>query len=169
MPGRPVGWPYQEAVMQSLRCRYFALATLVVAGALASSVALAESDPKSPIGRWRTLDENKEAKSIIRIWEKDGKVFGTIEELLRKPGEEPNPLCTKCEGELKDKPVKGMVVITDLKRDGDEYSGGHVVDPDNGKSYKCFIEVVEGGKRLKVRGYIGFALLGRTQYWERAE
>ena len=62
----------------------------------------------------------------------------------------------------------GMIVIKGLKKDGDEYNGGKILDPNNGKLYKCYIELEEDDK-LKVRGYIGLALLGRTQYWYRVD
>lgn len=122
----------------------------------------------TPIGRWKTVDDGTgKAKSIVLIWEEDGKLFGKIEKLLDTPPNDPDPKCDKCEGDLKDQPITGMRILSDLKKDGDEWSGGKVLDPENGKSYKCYIAVVDGGKKLKVRGYVGFALLGRTQYWHR--
>ena len=81
------------------------------------------------------------------------------------PGQE-NSVCDKCEGENKGKPVSGMVIMKDLEKDGDEYNGGTILDPESGSVYKCYIKLVEDDK-LKLRGYIGFAALGRTQYWFR--
>jgi uncharacterized protein (DUF2147 family) len=62
-----------------------------------------------------------------------------------------------------------MEILWDLKPEGSAWSGGFIFDPDNGKTYKCVVEVQDGGKKLKVRGFIGFSLLGRTQYWYRDE
>jgi uncharacterized protein (DUF2147 family) len=62
-----------------------------------------------------------------------------------------------------------MVIMKGLKADGNEYSGGTIMDPDNGKVYKCKIEVVEDGAKLKVRGYIGIALAGRNQFWQKMQ
>jgi len=122
------------------------------------------------VGRWTTIDdETKKPKSVITIYEEGGKLFGKIEKLFRAPDEEQNPLCDKCEGALKNQPITGMVILRDLKKDGDEWSGGTILDPANGKTYKCKLAVEDGGKKLKVRGFIGIALLGRTQYWVRAE
>jgi uncharacterized protein (DUF2147 family) len=136
----------------------------------ASDAAIAPAAELSPVGRWKTIDDNTgKPKSIVRIWEEGGKLFGKVESLILQPGEDPAPKCTKCEGERKDKPVIGMVILWDLTKDGSEWSGGKILDPDNGKTYRCYVEPVEGGAKLKVRGYIGFALLGRTQYWLRAE
>jgi len=66
----------------------------------------------------------------------------------------------------KDKPIAGLVIIENLTEDGDEFNGGTIMDPENGKTYKCYIELLDDGK-LKVRGYLGISLLGRTQYWRR--
>jgi hypothetical protein len=62
-----------------------------------------------------------------------------------------------------------MQILSDLRSDGSQWSGGKVLDPGNGKRYRCYIKEVEDGERLKVRGFIGIALLGRTQYWYRVE
>jgi uncharacterized protein (DUF2147 family) len=94
---------------------------------------------------------------------------GKIEKLFRDAGEDPNPKCEKCEGNLKDQPVIGMTIITGMKKDGSEYNGGHILDPNNGKVYKSKLTVVDGGKKLDVRGYIGVPMLGRTQTWLRQE
>jgi len=75
--------------------------------------------------------------------------------------------CTECEGSDKDKPILGMVIINGLEKDGDTWEDGTILDPESGKVYKCYI-TLENKNKLKVRGYIGFSLLGRTQYWSRA-
>jgi len=145
--------------------RWLGLATLTV---LFATSALAQET--SVVGRWTTIDdETKKPKSVITIYEEGGKLFGKIEKLFRAPNEEQNPLCDKCEGALKNQPITGMVILRDLKKDGNEWSGGTILDPANGKTYKCKLAVEDGGKKLKVRGFIGIALLGRTQYWVRAE
>ena len=145
--------------------RWLGLATLSV---LFATSALAQAP--SAVGRWTTIDdETKKPKSVITIYEEGGKLFGKIEKLFREPNEEQNPLCDKCEGTLKNQPITGMVILRDLKKDGEEWTGGTILDPANGKTYKAKIAVQDGGKKLKVRGYIGMALLGRTQYWVRAE
>jgi uncharacterized protein (DUF2147 family) len=124
----------------------------------------------SPVGRWETIDdETGERKSIVAIWEENGRLFGRIESLFRQPDEDPNPLCDQCSGERKDQPIIGMTILWDLRKSGDEYSGGHILDPNNGRTYRCRIAVEDDGAKLKVRGFIGLSLLGRTQYWYRVE
>jgi len=118
-------------------------------------------------GKWKSIDdETGEAKSIIEIYKKDGKVYGKIVEILNKDRQDAK--CTECDGANKDKPILGMVIMNGLEKDGDEYDGGTILDPQSGKVYKCLIELEEANK-LKVRGYIGFSLLGRTQYWTRVQ
>lgn len=130
-------------------------------------VTISTLSAQGVVGKWKTIDDNSgEAKSIVEIYEQDGKVYGKIIEIFNKERED--ALCTECEGADKDTPIKGMVFIRDLEKDGDEYNGGKILDPETGTLYKCYIELEEANK-LKVRGYIGFALIGRTQYWVRAK
>jgi uncharacterized protein (DUF2147 family) len=142
---------------------FFLTATLLLPLGLAAQEA-------SPVGRWETIDdETGERKSIVAIWEENGRLFGRIESLFRQPDEDPNPVCDQCDGDRKDQPIIGMNILWDLREDGDEYSGGQILDPNNGKTYRCKIALEDGGAKLKVRGFIGFSLLGRTQYWHRVE
>lgn len=114
-------------------------------------------------GRWKTIDdETGKAKSIVNIWVYKGKAYGKIIRLFRGPGEEKNPKCTECKGRLNGKPIKGMTIMWGLKKDGDEWEDGSILDPANGKVYDCKIWT-EGSGKLKVRGYLG--PFYRTQTW----
>jgi len=116
-------------------------------------------------GEWENRNEDTgKVDSVIEVYEKDGKAFAKIIEIT-DPAKR-NNVCDLCDGKNKDKPILGMNILTGLKKDGDEWSGGKILDPKNGKIYKCFIEL-EGANKLKVRGYLGFSLLGRTVYWVR--
>lgn len=118
------------------------------------------------IGKWKTIDEEGKPKSIVEIYEKSDKIYGKVIEILE--AENKNKKCTKCSGEEKNKPILGMVIIKGLTKDGAEYNDGEILDPKNGKTYQCFINL-EGNDKLKVRGFIGFSLFGRTQYWYRVK
>jgi uncharacterized protein (DUF2147 family) len=119
------------------------------------------------IGKWKTIDdESGDAKSIVEIYEKSGKIHGRIIEILEERNR--NRICNLCSGVNKDQPILGMNFITGLSKDDNEYNGGKIIDPQNGKEYKCFITLDKKDK-LKVRGYIGISLLGRTQYWYRVK
>jgi uncharacterized protein (DUF2147 family) len=149
----------QEEPMKSLFVASFALATLAGANAFAEG---------SPVGYWKTIDdETGNPASVVQIWKDGESVSGKIVQLFVQPGEDADPTCEECEGALKTEKVVGLTILSGLEEDGDEWSGGDILDPGNGKSYSCYIEVQDGGKKLKVRGYLGIALLGRTQYWHR--
>lgn len=114
------------------------------------------------VGKWTTIDdETGQAKSIVEIFKKsDGKYYGKILKLLQKPE---NDNCVNCKDDRKNKPLLGLEIIRDLKKEGNEFTSGTITDPKTGKTYKCTI--TRNGEKLNVRGYIGFSLIGRTQTW----
>ena len=145
--------------------RLFA-AAVVLAGCAAAAQA-----QTTPVGLWKTIDDDTKAeKSLVRIVESGGVLTGKIEKLLDPSRADAK--CDKCEGANKDQPVVGMTIIHGVKQDPEEtsiWTGGEILDPNNGKTYKVRLKPIEGGKKLEVRGYIGTPFLGRTQTWIRAE
>ena len=125
---------------------------------------------QTPIGKWKTIDdETGKEKSIVEIYEQNGKLYGKVIELFRGPEEDPDPICDECDEDdpRYNKKVRGMVILEGLEFDGDdEWEDGEILDPKNGEVYSCYI-TLENENKLKVRGYIGFSLIGRTQYWHR--
>ena len=125
------------------------------------------SQNQTVVGKWKTIDdETGKAKSVVEIYEKSGKMYGKVIEIFDV--EHKNNVCKDCTGEDRNKPILGLVIIKGLKKEGDDYANGKIVDPKNGKIYKCLI-TLESKDRLKVRGFIGFSLFGRTQYWSRVK
>lgn len=123
----------------------------------------------SPVGYWKTIDdETNKPKSVVHIYEVDGKIHAKIVKLFLGPDEEQNPYCDKCKGDKKDTRIIGMEIMWGLEQDDDEWEGGKILDPKNGKEYSCYISL-EDKNTLKVRGFVGFSLIGRTQYWYRTE
>jgi|TARA_R110002012_G_scaffold279511_3_gene467895 uncharacterized protein (DUF2147 family) len=120
------------------------------------------SQAQSILGKWRTIDKNGVSKCIVNIYEKDGKVYGKIVEVLVE--EEKNALCEKCEGDQKNKPYLGLILIKDLTKEGKYYKNGTIFDPENGEEYRCRLSL-ENKNTLQVRGYLAF--LYATQYWKR--
>lgn len=118
---------------------------------------------QSPTGTWVTVNDDDQPESHISIYTENGKLYGKIIKILNPA--RVNAKCDKCEGERKGKPVLNMVVMEGLVKNGNKWEGD-IVDPKNGKVYSCFIEL-ENQDRLKVRGFVGFSLLGRTEYWRR--
>ncbi len=124
----------------------------------------ASAADSSITGLWKTIDdETGRKKSIVEIYEQDGKYFGKIVKLFREPGEDPDPVCDKCADDdpRKDQPTKGMVILENLEKKGAKYKNGEILDPKNGKVYNCKLWIE--GDKLILRGYILFFY--RTQTW----
>ena len=121
----------------------------------------------SPVGVWQTIDDKDgTVKSEIRIVETAGVVSGKIDKIL-DPKAKQDDKCVECTDERKDQPILGMEILRGLKKtEGkDAWEGGTILDPKNGKIYKATVTPIEGGKKLQMRGYIGFFY--RTQVWNR--
>ncbi len=133
--------------------------------------ALAASD--SPVGTWKQVDDNTgKVTSLIRITAADGELRGSVVKVMNMSPEQiardgNPPICTQCSGKRHNQPIEGMVILWGLHQDGDKWTGGHVLDPSSGKTYKVTAQLTDHGRKLKVRGYIGISLFGRTQVWVR--
>jgi uncharacterized protein (DUF2147 family) len=122
----------------------------------------------SPIGLWKTIDDNTgQPRGLVRIREINGQYEGKVEQIFLKAGEPANPKCEKCKGNRRDQPVIGMIILWGLTRQGNEYQGGEILDPENGKVYRARLRFLDGGTKLDVRGFIGTPLFGRSQIWIR--
>lgn len=131
-------------------------------------VGFLAADAQEIVGKWKTIDdETGKPKSIVEIFEKDGKVFGKVVKLFRGPEEDPDPVCDDCDedDDRFKKKVIGMEIIRSMTKDGTEYAGGSILDPKNGKVYRCRLWLE--GNDLKVRGYWG--PIYRTQTWQKAQ
>jgi uncharacterized protein (DUF2147 family) len=147
--------------------------TIAAALLLAAGAALAAND--TPAGTWKQIDDvSGKAKSIIEITESNGQLQAKVVKVMNLSPEEiardgQHPICRKCDGERKDKPIEGMTIMWGVSKDDDVWDGGKILDPKSGKIYKVKLKLADGGRKLDVHGYIGFALLGRSQIWERQE
>jgi len=137
---------------------------------LTLTVARSSAENGSAAGLWKTIDDKThKPKSIVRLWEVDGELRGKVERTFPEPGEDPDPVCDKCPGDKHNQRVIGMEFLWGFHRDGDDWVDGHVLDPDNGKTYHATIRMVDGGRRLQLYGYIKVLIkIGRSQTWERA-
>ena len=116
-------------------------------------------------GIWITQDdETGKKKSEVLLYKNEGKLYGKILNLLLE--EDKGKLCVNCKGENKNLAIEGMVIVEGLELNGKTWEEGTILDPKSGKTYSCYI-TFENDNTLKVRGYIGFSLLGRTQKWIR--
>ena len=121
------------------------------------------ADLTSPVGKWRTIDDQSgKPKSIVQITEDQGVLTGKIVELLEGATEK---TCSKCEGDLKDKPLVGMKILWDLKKEGNEWADGKIFNPADGGTYTSKAKLTEGGKTLEVTGKWMF--FSKQQQWQR--
>jgi len=123
----------------------------------------------SPVGLWKTIDDDgKTEKSLVRITEANGVLTGKIEKIF-DPAKAANK-CDKCSDDRKDQPVLGMTIIRNVRQDADDktiWTGGELLDPNNGKTYRTRLKPVDDGKTMEMRGYVAF--IYRTQVWQRVE
>jgi uncharacterized protein (DUF2147 family) len=129
------------------------------------SVPMIAFSQNAYVGMWKNLDdEDGKEKSHIKVYEENGELKAQVIKLL------PNAklrVCEACKGNLKNKPIEGMFLMSGMKQQKDgTYSEGNILNPKNGKSYSCTISL-EGKDKMKVRGYLGLSLIGKTQYWYR--
>lgn len=141
-------------------------------GVAACATTLAE-DLNSPIGTWKTVDDKTgRVKSLVKIYEANGKLSGQVIEVYPEPGKDPDPVCDKCTGSLHNHKIKGLVIMWGFEKDGDQWTGGRIFDPqkpgNNEDPYKAKLTLSNGGHSLIVRGYLGFSWIGRSQTWQRA-
>ncbi len=135
---------------------------------------LSFANESTPAGLWQTIDdESGSARSLVRISENNGEdgvvEYSAVVEKGLLETDTGDGICDKCTDERKDQPIIGMTIVNGMKKKGNKYSGGKILDPDNGKVYKCKMTLNDTGDELEVRGYIGFSLLGRSQIWKRVE
>src|SRR5215813_13301594 len=124
----------------------------------------------SPVGLWKTIDDTTgKPRGLVRIMEVNGEYQGKVEKIFIEPGEDPDPKCEKCDGARHNQPVIGMTILWGLTKQDDEYQGGEILDPENGKVYRVKMMLDGDGGKLGVRGFIGFSFIGRTQTWVREQ
>ena len=139
---------------------------LVTAALLLATAAYAATDTATPVGTWTQIDDDTgKPKSIIEISERpDGTLQGVVKQVLFSD-QGPNPICKKCEGERHNQPVEGMTIMWGVKKDGDVWDGGKILDPAKGKSYRVELSLRDEGQKLDVKGFLLF--FHRTQTWVR--
>ena len=131
-----------------------------------AAVPMMASAQQSAVGKWRTIDgDTGQAKSVVEITQaSNGRLSGRILELINPS--RPNPVCDKCSDDRKGRPITGMEIIRGMRPDGaGKWSGGTILKPDEGKVYRSKMELVDGGRKLKVSGCVAF--ICKSQTWVR--
>jgi uncharacterized protein (DUF2147 family) len=154
--------------------RFFCILTYIFAfsAAYAANLANPNSNPNSsPLGYWKTIDDvTGKPKSILHLYISGRTLSGQVVKIFPRPGYDQNEVCKACTGAKHNQRIVGMVIMQGLKQEANNpkvWSGGEILDPLNGKTYRCMVTVVKNGQALDARGYIGFSLFGRSQTWWR--
>ncbi len=122
----------------------------------------------SPVGVWKTIDDKtNKPRSIVQIWQQGDELRGRILKIFFRPGESAKDVCLECKGASHNQPILGMTIIWGMTKQSERWEGGRILDPKNGKIYRCLLTLSSDNQQLNVRGYIGVTLFGRTQTWFR--
>lgn len=145
------------------------LCTLVIALFVFVSTAGAQTQQLPPalrlaVGHWQVINDEGKPGGQVETYLENGMLFGRVTQL--RPGRLPGAVCDKCIGDLKDQPIQGLLILRNFKPQAEDWAGGTVVDPENGKQYRGKIWTV-GEDTLFLRGFVGISMLGRTQHWKR--
>ena len=134
----------------------------------AASAPRRSAPPRRPsTGLWEQVDDDGTVGGWFHIYERDGVFEGKIVKMFPKPGEKPNPICTKCPGDQKNQPSLGLTLIKGMQRKGRNYENGTILDPRDGSVYQARMELSPDGQKLMVRGFLGIDLFGQSQIWRR--
>ena len=129
-------------------------------------IATAQVKADDILGTWQTHGD-KPAK--VHIYRTGEKFYGKIV-FLQFPLENGAPQADRKNPDKRQqgRPVLGLELLTGFQFDKDEWNSGHIYDPESGKTYSCTLSLKDKNT-LKVRGYIGISLLGRTEIWTRTD
>jgi uncharacterized protein (DUF2147 family) len=157
-------------IMTTRRNTNLQLKLCLVAVALLLGGQASSADPQTVAGVWKQIDPDTGKVGALVTFTETGGVFkGAFSKLYLDPGDDPNPLCRKCPGNQRGKPLLGLVFIDGMRRSGLKYDGGTILDPETGTSYSANMKLSPDGNTLTVHGYVGLPLFGQSQTWKRVE
>lgn len=142
--------------------------SMSIVGCLFAASGAAQAPVPDPSGAWETIDDSTHrVKSLVSLAWQGNQLAGQIVSVLDSAAP-PHALCTRCRGARRNQPIEGMIFMWGLTRgvEANVYDGGVVLDPSNGKEYRCRLRLQADGQ-LEVRGFVGLPLFGRSQVWRR--
>ncbi|MDQ6765010.1 MAG: DUF2147 domain-containing protein [Verrucomicrobiota bacterium] len=146
------------------------LPSLIAALLILSVAQMSAAASDSPAGIWKSIDdETGHPKSIIQISEQQGGELTAKVVRILESDRGPHPVCSACRGDRKDKPIEGMTIMWGVRKNGNVWDGGRILDPQIGKTYSVKLALTDSGRKLDVHGYLGISLLGRSQTWVREQ
>jgi len=157
--------------MRAMPLTGFAALLSIAVGSLAGSLAISADANSSPVGLWQAIDpDTKQPSGWFLISNDNGVYDGALVKMFLGPDGDPNIVCDKCKDDRHDQPWLGLQIIRGMKpdsKDNNKYTGGTILDPRDGNVYSAMMTLSPDGQTLIIRGYLGFSLLGRNEYWTR--
>lgn len=135
---------------------------------LLSCLTFCHSEAQSVVGKWKTYDifDATKEESIVEVSISNNQLFVRIDEII--PAEHKNDLCVKCKGKEKNRPILGLGILEGARFEDGVWKGAQILNAKNGKYYGCHISL-ESKDLLKVRGFVGYPIFGKTLYWTRVK
>jgi uncharacterized protein (DUF2147 family) len=150
-----------------MRAQYLALFLACCSILGANGVAAQQGQP-TVLGLWQQVDPaTNKSEGWFLFFENNGVYEGAIAKIFPRPSDDPNPLCTRCQGDQKNAPSLGLTIVKKMQRNGLKYENGTILDPRDGNIYNALMELSPDGQKLTVRGYLGISLFGQNQTWYR--
>ena len=131
--------------------------------AIAAFFTAAGLAQNSAVGNWQYVDGTK--ITFITTVEEGSQLKARITKVTKDGKDDPAATCSKCSGDSKDKPMAGLLILWDTKKDGENWKDGKLLDPDTGRVVTGKVDVADGGRKLNVKGSVAF--ISKTQAWTK--